>query len=66
MSKKKSDYFARIAAKRKSETKKCSYCPKMITGIMTKRYCDEACKQRAKRHRAKTLSISKAELEATI
>lgn len=51
--------FSQIAAMREIVSKTCGYskCGKTIKGLKTKRYCDESCKQHAKRERKNQLSI---------
>jgi hypothetical protein len=45
--------FSKIASMREIVTKHCGYtkCGKVIMGLKIKLYCDESCKQHAKRER---------------
>jgi predicted nucleic acid-binding Zn ribbon protein len=44
---------AQLAALRAVERKACAECGEPIVGLKTKKFCSEACKQRAKYRRKK-------------
>ncbi len=45
-------YFRAAAAQRRHHASHCRVCNSSITGLATRRYCSNACRQRAKRQRA--------------
>lgn len=51
--------FSKIAAMREIVSKTCGNvkCGKTMVGLKIKRYCDETCKQQAKRERQSQIAI---------